>query len=118
MNAFKVIVIVGVYICPGFQNQGGSPTPPPPPNCVLCHLFAMGFLDITSGVTPADLLVGKAISIHALAYKHWWDWSSGSSVALPHNTGILFFLTARKRNLGQGHIFTHVCPSVHGRGGG
>ena len=27
-----------------------------------------------------------------------------------------FFITARKRSLGQGNIFTSVCHSVHGRG--
>ena len=33
-----------------------------------------------------------------------------------HPTVTFFFVTARKRSLGQGNMFTPVCHSVHGRG--
>ena len=38
------------------------------------------------------------------------------TLPLTPGVGIPLFITARKRSLGQGNIFTPVCHSVHGGG--
>ena len=61
-----------------------------------------GFVRFIFGATPADLLMAS------MAAEPFW-----SHILAHINTTSLNIITARKRSLGQGNIFTPVCHSVH-----
>ena len=72
-------------ICPGFQNQDGSP-------CLHASLPVCNeFLKFTIAATPADLLVVSMAaelcfwSTYLHPHKHWWGLIPGSRVPLPYS---------------------------------
>ena len=65
-------------------------------------------ISVTSALVITVALIANILS---LALNRWGQFRSGGS-------DVRFIFTTRKRSLGQGNIFTNICHSVPGWGGG